>query len=304
MTPSEHVRRDIAAEITAKILAELERGVLPWRKPWDGARVSPVLPRRANGEAYRGVNVIMLWSASITKGFVSPYWLTLKQANQLGAHIRRAERGETVVYYGQAAKTNQDESGAGVEERFRFLKCYTAFNAEQIEGLPEHFFPPPALDKLLPIATHEAWFMRLGIERILTRDVACYMPSKDVIGMPPVSAFDTAEDYAATLNHESVHATMAPHRVGRDMGKRFAKDAVAAEELVAEIGASILGAHLSLPPGHIVDHAAYIGYWLAILKDDKRAFLYAAARAQAAVDWLLARSPPPTTRANAIVSAS
>lgn len=110
--------------------------------------------------------------------------------------------------------------------------------------------------------------------------------------MPPVAAFDTVEDYAATLNHESVHATGAAHRVGRDMSKRFSGHALAAEELVAEIGASILGAHLSLPPQHIHDHASYIGHWMKLLKDDKRAFLTAAAQAQTAVDWLLSKSPP------------
>lgn len=128
---------------------------------------------------------------------------------------------------------------------------------------------------------------------IATRDIACYIPSKDVIGMPPIGAFDTAEDYAATLNHESVHATLAPHRVGRDMGKKFSEFAIAAEELVAEIGASLLGAHLRLPPHHIHDHASYIGHWMKLLADDKRAFLAAAAQAQIAVDWLLAKSPSP-----------
>ncbi|MFO0203344.1 MAG: ArdC-like ssDNA-binding domain-containing protein [Alphaproteobacteria bacterium] len=105
-------RRDIALEITTKILTELERGVMPCRKPWDGARTGLALPRRATGENYRGVNVIMLWSAAVAKGYASPYWITLRQANQLGAHVRKGERGEIVVYYGQAKKTRDE--GAGV----------------------------------------------------------------------------------------------------------------------------------------------------------------------------------------------
>ncbi len=92
------------------------------------------------------------------------------------------------------------------------------------------------------------------------------------------------------MNHEAVHATGAAHRVGRDMSKRFSTHALAAEELVAEIGASILGAHLSLPPGHLSDHASYVGHWMKLLKDDKRAFLSAAAQAQTAVDWLLEKA--------------
>jgi len=286
-------RRDVAAEITAKILRELEAGVMPWRKPWDGARTGGVLPRRATGETYRGVNVILLWSAAIERGYVSPYWLTFNQAVKLGAQVRKGERGEIVVYYGHGTRKRIDERGAEVEDGFRFLKWYVVFCADQIDNLPARFHPAPVSSSIAPIALHEAWFLKLEIERIATRDIACYIPSKDVIGMPPLAAFDTAEDYAATLNHESVHATMAGHRVGRDMGKKFTGAAIAAEELVAEIGASLLGAHLQLPPHHIHDHASYIGHWMKLLADDKRAFLTAAAQAQVAVDWLLTKSPSP-----------
>lgn len=285
--------RDVAAEITAKILAQLDAGVMSWRKSWDGARTGLALPRRHTGECYRGVNVIMLWSAAVAAGYASPYWMTLKQASQFGASIRKGERGEIVVYYGRASKTRLDDKGDPIEDGFRFLKYFIAFNADQVAGLPERFHPAPVSASLMPLAAHEAWFARLDIKRIRTHDIACYIPSKDVIGMPPIGAFDTAEDYAATLNHESVHATMAPQRVGRDMGKRFSSHAIAAEELVAEIGASILGAHLHLPPHHLQDHASYIGHWMALLSDHKRAFLAAAAQAQIAVDWLLAKSPPP-----------
>jgi len=286
-------RRDVAAEITAKILSELKLGVLPWRKPWDGARTGLALPRRATGETYRGVNILILWSAAMERSYVSPYWLTFNQAVKLGANVRKGERGEVVVYYGQGKRTRVDDAGAEVEDAFRFLKWYVVFSADQIDNLPAHYFPAPVDVDMAPIAAHEAWFQCLEIARIPTRDIACYIPSKDVIGMPPVAAFDTAEDYAATLNHESVHATMAAHRVGRDMGKKFSQHAIAAEELVAEIGASILGAHLRLPPHHIHDHASYIGHWMKLLGDDKRAFLTAAAQAQVAVDWLLAKSPSP-----------
>lgn len=286
-------RRDVAGEITAKILSELEKGVLPWRKPWDGARTGPVLPRRASGETYRGVNVLILWSATLERGYASPYWLTFNQAVKVGAHVRKGERGEIVVYYGQGARKRVDDGGAEVEDFFRFLKWYIVFSADQIDNLPERFHPAPVDTGMLAIAAHEAWFERLDIARILTRDMACYIPSRDVIGMPPVAAFDTAEDYASTLNHESVHATMAPHRVGRDMGKKFTRHGLAAEELVAEIGACLLGAHLRLPPHHIHDHASYIGHWMKLLADDRRAFLSAAAQAQTAVDWLLAKSPSP-----------
>lgn len=286
-------RRDIAAEITQKILDELAKGVRPWRKPWGAGASSVSLPLRATGEPYRGANTILLWAAASAKDFTSPFWLTFNQAVKLGASVRKGERGETVIYYGRASKTVADNAGAETEEAFRFLKSYVAFNADQIDNLPERFLTAPPLAAPMPLHTHEAWFAQLGIPRIQTRDAAFYSPARDVIGMPPLSAFESAEDYAATLDHEACHATGAKHRLDRDFSKRFGDAAYAAEELVAEIGASILGAHLGLPPHHIDDHAAYIGHWMKLLRHDKRAFLSAAGKAQAAVDWLLDKSPPP-----------
>jgi len=293
MTNDRPIGRDIARDITDKILASLAAGVLPWRKPWDGARTAPALPRRASGEYYRGINIVMLWHAGVAHGYGSPYWLTFGQAMKLGAHVRKGERGQAVVYYGSATRSRRDSAGAEIEERFRFLKSYVAFNAGQIEGLPERFYATAPIEAPLPLAGHEAWFDKLAIARILSRDIACYIPSRDVIAMPPLAAFNSAQDYAATLNHEAVHATAAPHRVGRDLSKRYDQHEVAVEELIAEIGAAILGAHLGLAPAHIHNHAAYIGSWMQVLNDDKRAFLFAAAQAQRAVDWLLAKSPAP-----------
>lgn len=295
MTVGAAARRDIAADITKKIIQELERGAMPWRKPWDSTRVGVALPRRVTGDGYRGINVLVLWQASLAGGYRSPFWLTFKQAVAHGAAVCREERGAPVVYYGHGTRPGAAHTGEP-EESFRFLKSYTVFNAEQIEGLPDCFYPHPIITEPMPLAAHEAWFAKLDIARMRTRDIACYIPSKDAIGMPPLAAFDSAEDYAATLNHEAVHATAAPHRVGRDLARRFASRAYAAEELVAEIGSAFLGAHLGLPPAHLNDHAAYIGHWLEMLSEDKRALLTAAAQAQTAVDWLLAKSPAPAER--------
>lgn len=286
-------RRDVAGAITEKILISLREGVMPWRKPWDGARVGVSLPRRVTGEAYRGVNVIMLWLASVAHEYRSPYWLTFNQTRRLGGFVRRGERGEIVVYYGTSVRRDAEAETAPSEAIVRLLKSYIVFNADQIEGLPAHFHPTPVLENAMASSAHEAWFQNLEIERTLSRDIACYIPSRDLIAMPPIAAFKTAADYAATLNHECVHATAAAHRVGRDLSKRFDRAAYAAEELIAEIGAAILGAHLGMSPSHIADHAAYIESWMKILEHDKRAFLFAAAQAQSAVDWLLDKSPAP-----------
>lgn len=294
-TGSASARRDIAADITARILIDLQAGVLPWKKPWDGARVGPaMLPRRASGEFYRGVNVVLLWSAAAASGYDLPWWLTLQQANTLGARVRKGERGEVVVYYGR--KTIESPPGrrdSAPERWIRFLKSYVVFNAAQIDGLPARYLTAPAAPPVRALDWHERWFEALGIARFATCDRACYSPARDAIGMPPVAAFDSADLYAQTLDHEAVHATAAPHRCARDFSRRCPGHAYAVEEIVAELGAAYLGAHLGLPPGHIDDHSAYIGDWIGALNHDRRLFLDAAAKAQAAVDWLLEKSPPP-----------
>jgi antirestriction protein ArdC len=295
MTPTigrDRARRDIAADINAKILADLERGVLPWTKPWAGDRAGgpPGLPLRATGEPYRGINIVLLWSAAADRGYRSRYWLTYQQCVKLGAHVRKGERGELVVYCGRTLTTRQNAAGEDVEDTIRFLKAYVVFNADQVENLPAAYHaPPPAL--IDPLAWHEDWFSKLEIARILTRDVACYIPSRDAIGMPPIAAFACAKLYVQILNHECGHATQALHRLGRDFTPRYGDRAYFVEEITAELCAAYLGAHFGLPPAHLHDHARYIGHWIELLQHDRRAYLDAAAKAQAAVDWLLAKSP-------------
>ena len=176
------------------------------------------------------------------RGYASPYWLTFNQAVKLGAHVRKGERGEVVVYYGQGTRKRVDEGGAEVEDAVplpqmvcRLLRRSDRQSAGAVSSGACRCWSCCRSLRTKPGSPNSR------SRASLTRDIACYIPSHDVIGMPPIAAFDTAEDYAATLNHESVHATMAPHRVGRDMGKKFSQHAIAAEELVAEIGASLLG---------------------------------------------------------------
>ncbi|MBT9444117.1 MAG: DUF1738 domain-containing protein [Hyphomonadaceae bacterium] len=289
----EPARRDIAADINARIIEHLERGVLPWKQPWSGAGDGGAagLPLRSNGAPYRGVNIVLLWMAAAARGFRASRWYSFRQAVALGAHVRKGETGERVVYYGRIPRTRTDTRGETVEDAVRFLRAYVVFNADQIEGLaPDDGETPSTVETPASLADHEAWFSTLEIARILHPDRAFYSPARDVIAMPPLAAFDSPDLYAQTLNHECVHAAGASHRAGRDFSGRYGPDAYAVEEICAELGAAYLGAHLGLPPGHIHDHSAYIGHWIAALKNDRRAFLEAAAKAQAAVDWLLAKS--------------
>lgn len=143
-------RVDIYAKITDRIVAELEKGVRPWVKPWSatnmGGRITR--PLRHNGLPYQGINTLLLWSEAVSRGFVSPTWMTFKQSIELSGHVRKGETGATVVYASRFTRTETDARGEEVERGIPFLKAYTVFCADQIEGLPEQYYlnPAPATD--------------------------------------------------------------------------------------------------------------------------------------------------------------
>jgi antirestriction protein ArdC len=286
------MRTDVYQKITDKIVAELEQGVRPWLKPWNAGQAAGriVQPLRANGVSYQGINVLMLWSEAIEKGYASPRWMTFKQALELNAHVRKGEHGSLVVYADKITRTETDrETGEEAERAIPFMKGYTVFNVEQIEGLPEHYYakPVPRIETVQRIARAESFFAATGAEVRHGGNMAFYAISQDRVQMPPIEAFRDAESYYATLAHEMTHWTRHPSRLDRDFGrKRFGDRGYAMEELVAELGSAFLSADLELTPEVRDDHAAYIGSWIKVLKDDKRAIFTAASDAQRAADFL------------------
>jgi antirestriction protein ArdC len=293
--------RDVYSRITAKIIADLEQGVRPWLKPWSAEHAAGKItrPLRHNGIPYRGINVVMLWSASVTKGYACPFWLTFKQALELGGHVRKGETGELIVYANSITRTETDETGAELEREIPFLKGYTVFNAEQCEGLPAHYSAKaeaPALSPLARIERADRFFAATGavIRHGGTR--AFYAEGPDYVQMPPFETFRDAESHAATLAHECVHWTKHGKRLARDFGRvRFGDEGYAKEELVAELGSAFLSADLELTPEVRADHAAYLAHWLAALSDDKRLIFSAAAHAQRAADYLHSLQPKADT---------
>src|ERR1019366_3955373 len=134
--------KDVYSRITAKIIADLEQGVRPWFKPWnaDHAAGKITRPLRHNGIPYKGINVVMLWSAAVTKGYACPLWLTFKQAIELGGHVRKGEGGELIVYANSITRTETDGKGEETEREIPYMKGYTVFNAGQCGGLPAHYY--------------------------------------------------------------------------------------------------------------------------------------------------------------------
>jgi antirestriction protein ArdC len=288
------MKTDIYQRITDEIIAELERGVRPWSKPWNAEHAAGRItrPLRVGGIPYQGINIIMLWSAAMARGYAAPIWMTFRQALLLGAHVRKGEKGSPVVYASSITRTEFDEASGEEQERdIPFMKPYTVFNVEQIEGLPEHFYAKaaPRLDPVQRIEGADSFFAATGAEIRHGGNMAFYSLTHDRVQMPPFESFRDAESYYATLAHECTHWTRHPSRLDRDLGrKRFGDEGYAIEELVAELGAAFVCADLDLTPELRADHAAYIDHWLKVLRSDKRAIFTAASHAQRAADFLAA----------------
>ena len=290
MTRMKKPRRDVAQDITDRIIKALEAGAPPWKKPWICGPAQ--LPLRNNGAPYTGMNVLLLWDRTDEMTFEKPRWMTFRQATELGGHVRKGEKSVPVIYYGSATRTQEDGTGAEGDETYRFLQSYPVFNVDQIDDLPAEYYQHRRahLEKTPPRSEREAFFAAIGAEVRHGGDRAFYRPSGDFIQMPRYGAFRGPEHYFAARAHETVHWSGASHRLDRIKGKAFGDPEYAFEELVAEIGSAMLGAAIGLRPDHIEDHTAYIGSWLKALNNDKRFVLKAAADAQKAADFILARA--------------
>ena len=297
------MKKDIYHTITNRIIADLERGVRPWMKPWSAENAAGriCIPLRANGVPYRGINILMLWYEAIERGYASPHWMTFKQAQDLGGHVRKGERAAQVVYASTLTRSETDEStGEESERNIPFLKSYAVFNAEQVEGLPERFahHPDQVLEPAQRIERAEAFIRSTGADVRHGGGKAYYSVSSDHVQMPLFEPFADPESYYATVAHELTHWTRHKSRLDREFGReRWGDEGYATEELVAELGSAFLCADLELMPEVREDHAAYIANWLTVLRGDKRAIFTAASYAHRAAEYLLAFGAPASQEA-------
>jgi antirestriction protein ArdC len=289
---------DVYAIVTEKIVNLLEQGIVPWRRPWSATG----LPRNlVSKKPYRGVNLFLL---SATK-YASPFWLTMKQANEVGGSVRKGEHSQTVVFW-KVDKIANAENDTGPENdeadeksRRRFvLRYYRLFNLEQCE------LPQAVLDKLPKIETHQHDPIEAA-ERIIAGmpnppeiqyagSKAFYSPTTDRITLPPRELFISAEEHFGTLAHEMSHAAGAPKRLNRKSiseAAPFGSPTYSFEELVAELSAAYLCAEAGISPAVLENQAAYIQGWLAKLRSEKRMVVIAAAQAQKAADYILNAAP-------------
>ena len=255
---------------------------------------------RHNGQPYAGINLLSLWTCASVQGFTAPIWMTYRQAVERDAHVRKGEKGSPVVYANSITRNETDtDSGVDVSRDIHFLKGYTVFNVEQIDGLPAPYTAPasPRLDVSDRIARVERFFSATDATLTHGGNRAFYRPSTDSIMLPRFETFRDAESSYATLAHETTHWTAHESRLARDFGtKRFGSEGYAIEELVAELGAAFLCADLDLTLEPREDHAAYVANWLDVLKADHRAIFTAASHAQRAADFINGLQPAPAVR--------
>ena len=290
--------------VTDRILDLLEQGVVPWKKPWSTTGNSVPPSNLVSRRPYRGINVFLL----VAQHFGSPYWVTFKQALDLGGHVRRGERGTPIVFWRIDNETDVDTEEEITPERRRriLLRYYTIFNVDQCDGInvledaaseaTRAFDPIPACAAVYANMPNPPK-LRHGGER------AFYLRSDDRVQLPKPEDFSSPESYYSTQLHELAHATGHPSRLDRfaeeDDHGGFGSPAYAREELVAEMAAAMMCGVLGIAPVKVESisspgaeellesSAAYIRHWADVLKADNRAVVIAAARAQKAADYIL-----------------
>lgn len=282
---------DVYQIVTDKIVELLEKGTIPWRKPWVSVGGRGVMPTNlVSKKAYRGVNVWMLAAA----GYGSPYWLSYNQAIDLGGSVRQGEKSSLAVFWKRGEVEDKD---TGEMKKTFLLRYYRVFNVEQCDGLEKHLpkveKPKKNGKKFNPIAEAEKIVRQMPKAPEIKHqgDRAAYSPLFDIVKMPTRESFVDAPGYYTTLFHELTHSTGHASREGRFAGcqetdKQFGSETYAKEELVAEMGAAFLCAVSGIES--TADHsAAYIKGWLKALKDDRKLVVNAAAAAHRAADFIL-----------------
>jgi antirestriction protein ArdC len=293
-------RTSLYQEITDKIITELETGRVPWVQPWGtaAARASLSMPKNAaTKRRYSGINVLILWSAVIERGFAGQSWLTFRQALGLGGHVRKGEKGTTVVYADRFVPNEERrraERDGDEPEAIPFLKRFTVFNTDQCEDLPADLAttPPPVPEGLI-LPQAETLIAATGADFRIGGERAFYVPGADYIQIPRPESYFEPINWHRTALHELGHWSGAPHRLARDLSGNFASKSYGKEELVAEMTSAFLCASLGITP--TIRHADYLGAWLEILHEDNHAIIRAASAASKAADYLLAFPPATAT---------
>jgi antirestriction protein ArdC len=281
---------DLFERITRQIADAIEAGAGDFRMPWHRWGEATAQPINAvSRRPYRGINMLLLWAAAEIGGYSSGRWGTFRQWSEAGAQVRKGEKATAILFWKttrpEASGAARDEDDGGDKPRF-VARAYFVFNEEQVDGAS----PPvsgPGLSPAERIAEADAFLGKSGADVRHGGDRACYASNIDQIWLPRFEQFREPAGYYSTFAHELVHWSGAAHRLNRDLEGRFGSESYAMEELVAELGAAFVAAHLRIAVEPRPDHAAYIASWLKVLRRDPKAIVAASAKAQEALDYLI-----------------
>ena len=274
-------KRDVYQIVTDRIIKELEKGTVPWRKPWTDAGLPQNLITK---RPYRGINVWLLAMLNYPYNF----FLTEKQLKELGGSVLEGEKPIPVVYWNW--KDVKDDDGVE-EKKVPFLRYYLVYNVQQCVGISPNEIPE--LEKPNnPIQHCEEVVERMPRKPLIKfkEQKAYYNPLLDLVNMPKLKTFENSERYYETFFHELVHSTGHLSRLNRKelmSMEEFGGDAYSVEELTAEMGSCYLKSLCGFDSAGFDQSAAYIQGWLTRLKDDRHFVIYAAGKAQHAVDFIL-----------------
>jgi len=254
---------ELYQQVTNQIIAQLEKGVAPWKRPW--ASIDGGFPKNAaSGHSYRGMNVLLLWSTAEKKGFDSNHWGTFRQWKSLGGHVNKGEHGTKIIYWNVILKNNLDQpSGEEVEDKIFFAREYTVFNVAQCSGMAlDRFRTVRPVGNFVNFNPAEEVIAATGADVRHGGNAAFFNTKDDYIQLPVKEAFASPASYYSTAMHELSHWTGHVSRLNRiDKLARFGDKSYAAEELVAELGASFLTASLGIPNERTLDDAtSYLGH--------------------------------------------
>lgn len=285
---------DVYTIVTDRIIQLLEQGICPWRSPYRYG-----LPRNiVSKQCYNGINSILLAGMGMYRQYKSHYWLTYNQAGNFGGKVRKGEHGCPIIYFNMRDYDTgaQDENGDPVIDKVPFIRYYTVFNLDQCENID--------LDKAGVNVSNDAI---VDAEQVIAnmpnrpkmvstnQSVAFYRRSDDTLNLPDINNFVSSDAYYSTAFHELVHSTGHESRLDRkslrDLMSMEERDrAYSKEELIAELGSSMLSAHCNILDEHILENnAAYCASWIKHLKekDNKKLLVQAGAAAQKAINYIL-----------------
>lgn len=296
-------QEQLREQITAQVIAALESGnVPPWRRPWRLGKNAGAPANVVSKRGYRGLNLLLLDVAATRHNLSSRWWGTFQQWKNLGGKVVRrpadvpeGKWGTQIVFWAPVVKIVENENGEQEEDRFFFMRTYTVFNVDQVEGL-DHLRAAQSdtgetalIDYQPAEGAVEASLLGMGLSLRYGGGKAFYSPAQDYIQIPPKPSFESLNEYYGTVFHELVHATEHESRLNwsrKDKDKTYALG-----ELIAELGGVFVCRELGVPASDdLTNHVAYLGNWLQAMRNDSRFIIMASAQASKAASYILSFS--------------